>query len=142
MTKKGNFINKEGTKNFTSPFSISFLSVLHQNKALQNFYERGEHLITWCIKGLNIHPSILRIYRGQERKVCSENWSVTEEVLSKNYKKELGENKCIHKSQHYSKGWLLSKRQNWNAGFHLSFWRAVVKFFVIDSFLCNLCLGK
>ena len=54
-------------------------------------------------------------------------------MLSKNCKKELGENiKFIHKSQHCCKVWLLSKRQNCNAGFDLSFWRAVVRVFTID----------
>ena len=35
LAKKGTFLEKKGTKNFTSPYSIPFLSVLHQNKANQ-----------------------------------------------------------------------------------------------------------
>ena len=46
MGQKGHFFfKKKGTKQFTTPYSIPFLSVLHQNKALHNFDERGEHPI-------------------------------------------------------------------------------------------------
>ena len=44
---------KNGTKNFTIPSSIPFLSVLHQNKALHNFHKRGQHPIAGDIKGLD-----------------------------------------------------------------------------------------
>ena len=41
--KKG---HQKGTKNFTPPpYSISFLSVLHQNKALYNFCKRWQYSI-------------------------------------------------------------------------------------------------
>ena len=35
------FLKKKSTKNFNSPYSIIFPSVLHQNKALHNFHKRG-----------------------------------------------------------------------------------------------------
>ena len=35
------FFEKKGTKHFTIPSSIHFLIVLHQNKAMHNFHERG-----------------------------------------------------------------------------------------------------
>ena len=34
------FFKKKGAKNFTTSFSIPFLSLLHQNKALHNFHQR------------------------------------------------------------------------------------------------------
>ena len=43
MARRGHFFWKKCTKNFTSPYSIPFLSVLHQNKALHNFHKRGTH---------------------------------------------------------------------------------------------------
>ena len=33
---------KKGTKNLTTPYSIPFLNVLYQNKALHNFYKKGQ----------------------------------------------------------------------------------------------------
>ena len=44
---------KKGTKNFITPHSIIFLSVLHQNKALLNFHKRGQRPIARHIKGLD-----------------------------------------------------------------------------------------
>ena len=51
--QKGHFLGKKGTKYFTTPYSIIFLSVLHQNKALHNFHKRGQCLTARCIKSLD-----------------------------------------------------------------------------------------
>ena len=56
LVKKGTFLGKKkkrARKNFTTPYSISFLSVLHQNKALHNFHKRGQCPIAGHIKGLD-----------------------------------------------------------------------------------------
>ena len=47
--QKGHFFEK----NFTTSYSISFLSVLHRNKALYNFHKRGKRTIAGYIKGLD-----------------------------------------------------------------------------------------
>ena len=47
------FFWKKGTRNFTTPYSIPFLSVLHQNKALHNFHKRGQRPTVGRIKGLD-----------------------------------------------------------------------------------------
>ena len=39
--KKDTFFAKRAPKNSPLPYSIPFLSVLHQNKALHNFCQRG-----------------------------------------------------------------------------------------------------
>ena len=44
---------KKDTKNSTTPWSISFLSVLHQNKALYNFHKRKQRPMAGHIKGLD-----------------------------------------------------------------------------------------
>ena len=49
---KGPFFLK-GTKNFTNRYSILFLSVLHQNKALENFHKRGKCPMAGHIKDLD-----------------------------------------------------------------------------------------
>ena len=36
------FLKKKGTKNLTTPYSVPFLSVLHQNKTLHSFHKRGD----------------------------------------------------------------------------------------------------
>ena len=41
MLAKMTFFRKKDPKNFTIPYSIPFLSVLHQNKVLHNFRMRG-----------------------------------------------------------------------------------------------------
>ena len=43
---------KKGTKNFPTPYSIPFLSVLHENKVLHNFLEWGQRATAVRIKGL------------------------------------------------------------------------------------------
>ena len=43
--KMGDFFLKKGPKKFNPSFSILFLSVLHQNKALHNFCKRGRRSI-------------------------------------------------------------------------------------------------
>ena len=45
LAKKDTFFGKKGTKSFTPPFSIPFLSVVHQNKALYNFRKMGQYSI-------------------------------------------------------------------------------------------------
>ena len=52
LTKKGP-LKKRGTKNFTTPCSIPFLRVLHQNKVLYNFHKRRQRLIARHIRSLN-----------------------------------------------------------------------------------------
>ena len=41
ISQKGHFFEKKYQKKITILYSISFLSVLHQNKALHNFHKRG-----------------------------------------------------------------------------------------------------
>ena len=48
ISQKGHFFAKRGTKILPLyPFLIPFLSVLHQNKALYNFHERGQRPIDY-----------------------------------------------------------------------------------------------
>ena len=49
----GIFLNKMGTKNFSTPYSIPFPGVLHQKKALHNFHKRTQRLSVGLIKGLD-----------------------------------------------------------------------------------------
>ena len=58
---------KKRTKKFTIPYSISFLSALHQNKTLHNFHKRGQGLTVGCIKGLG--------QDGASNTVGSKDWS-------------------------------------------------------------------
>ena len=52
--QKGYFFKKnKGTRNVTTPYSIPFLSGLHENKALHNFNKKGQRLIARHIKGLD-----------------------------------------------------------------------------------------
>ena len=54
---------RKGTKNFNPfPYSVPFLSVLHQNKALYNFHKRGQISIVECNKVYAL------IVPGNERK--------------------------------------------------------------------------
>ena len=53
IDQKGHFFETKCTKNFTTLYSILFLSVLHQNKALHNFPKTVHHLIAECLKGLD-----------------------------------------------------------------------------------------
>ena len=51
---KGQFFEEKGDlKYFITSYSISFLSILHQNKALHTFHKRGQHRIARHIKGLD-----------------------------------------------------------------------------------------
>ena len=43
LYEKRHFFEKRPLKISPSPYSIPFLSVLHQNKALYNFHKRGQH---------------------------------------------------------------------------------------------------
>ena len=47
------FFEIKGTKNLTTPYSIPYLSVLHQNKSLHNFHKRGQPPTVRHIKGLD-----------------------------------------------------------------------------------------
>ena len=51
--QNGHFFQKKGTKNFTTPYSLLFLSVLHQNKTLHNFHKRWKRPIVGRKKGLD-----------------------------------------------------------------------------------------
>ena len=42
LVKMSIFFQKKGTKIFTTPYSIPFVRVLHENKALHNFHKRGQ----------------------------------------------------------------------------------------------------
>ena len=53
ISQKGHFFKKKVTKNFPTPYSIPFLSVMHQNKALHNFHKRRQHPNATYIKGLD-----------------------------------------------------------------------------------------
>ena len=53
LVKMGIFFLKKETKNFIIPYSVSFLSVLHQNNALHNIRKRGQRLTVGRIKGLD-----------------------------------------------------------------------------------------
>ena len=44
MAKKDTFFEKRAQKN-PPAYSIPFLSVLHQNKSLHNFFKSGQHSI-------------------------------------------------------------------------------------------------
>ena len=63
-------LEKKGTKNFTTPYSIPFLSVLHQNKALHNFHKREQHPTVGRTKGLDYglmgHPTWLVLRPEQQ----------------------------------------------------------------------------
>ena len=49
---KGHFFEKKGHQIFHRPL-FNPLSVLHQIKAMDNFYKRGQHPIVGHIKGLD-----------------------------------------------------------------------------------------
>ena len=49
---------KKAPRNFTSPYSIPFLSVLHQSKVLHNFQKRGQHSIVKTQKRSNPYEKI------------------------------------------------------------------------------------
>ena len=44
---------KNGNQNFTNLYSIPFLSVLHQNKALHNFHKKEQRSTVGRRKGLH-----------------------------------------------------------------------------------------
>ena len=50
--KKGTSFKKKGPQNFTTPYSVPFLSVFYQNNVLHNFHRRGQHSIVKPPKGL------------------------------------------------------------------------------------------
>ena len=51
IKQKGHFFFEgANTKNFIALYSLPFLSGLHQNEALHNFYKREQRLIVECIK--------------------------------------------------------------------------------------------
>ena len=51
--QNGHFFRKKAPKTLQTPYSVPFLIVLHQNKALYNFYKRGKCPIAGHIKGLD-----------------------------------------------------------------------------------------
>ena len=53
LAKKGTFFKKKGTEAFTTPYSIPFLSVLHQNKGLHNFHKKSRLGPDWVWKKVN-----------------------------------------------------------------------------------------
>ena len=66
LAKKGTFHEKRGTKNFTSPYSIPFLSVLHQNKTVHNVLKMGQRLTAVGIKDLD--RSVVRSHNVKKKK--------------------------------------------------------------------------
>ena len=70
--QKGHFFGKKGTKSFITLYSISFLSVSHRNKALQNFYRRGQRPIVGRTKGLD-QGLVMAIYMGLTRNLGIRN---------------------------------------------------------------------
>ena len=50
--KKDTFFEKRASKISPPPYSIPFLSVLHQNKAFHNFRKRGQRSVVERNKGL------------------------------------------------------------------------------------------
>ena len=52
LARKGTFFNKRPQKFHPAPYSIPFLSALHQNKVLHNFRRRGQRSILECNIGL------------------------------------------------------------------------------------------
>ena len=75
--KKGHFLWKKGTKNLTHPYSIPFLSVLHQNKALYNFHKKGQRSIVEYNIGLE--------YAKDNKSKCSEFSELFSIILSQNF---------------------------------------------------------
>ena len=53
MDKTGAIFEKKDPQNLTTPYSIPFLSVLHQNKALHNFKKMAQRPIAGRINGLD-----------------------------------------------------------------------------------------
>ena len=58
---------KVGAKNLTAPYSVPFLSVLHQNKALYNFHKRGQSPTVGHIKARWGIPTWLVLRLEQHR---------------------------------------------------------------------------
>ena len=56
-----------GAKNLTAPYSVPFLSVLHQNKALHNFHKRGQSPTVGHIKARWGIPTWLVLRLEQHR---------------------------------------------------------------------------
>ena len=59
--QKDTFLENKITKNFTAPYSTRYLSVLHQNKALHNFYKWRQRPVARHMKDLD---------QGLESKCC------------------------------------------------------------------------
>ena len=59
IDQKGQLFWKNGHQKFYHPYSMPFLHVLHQNKALHNFHKTGQNPIAGCIKPLNLGLKIL-----------------------------------------------------------------------------------
>ena len=53
VAKKGTFLKKKKAPKISHPLFNIFLSVLHQNKASNNFLKRGQRPIAGCIKGVD-----------------------------------------------------------------------------------------
>ena len=67
LAKMGILFLKKGTNNLSTPYSISFLSVLNQNKTLHNFHKRRQGLTIVRIKRLG--------QDGPSNTVGSKDWS-------------------------------------------------------------------
>ena len=74
-------------KHFTTPYSIPFLSVLHQNKAFRNFHKSRQRPIAGRIKGLvNITGSGSGTVIATVEVWASKKWEITKEELTLNNK--------------------------------------------------------
>ena len=56
--KKGHLFEKKAPRILPSPYSIPFLSVLHQNKALYSFHKRGQRSQTQMQYTSRICPAL------------------------------------------------------------------------------------
>ena len=83
--QKSHFFEKRHQKFHPTSYSISFLSVLHQNKVLYNFHKRGQRLIVEHNIGLEY--ALIRL----DLLVASETLYVFYKTASKTVQKKEGD---------------------------------------------------
>ena len=76
LYEKRHFFEKGAQKISPPPYSITLISVLHENKALHNFCKRGQHWIVECNIGLEYAlirvKNIMTTQKGQSQKKISQ----------------------------------------------------------------------
>ena len=76
LYEKRHFFEKGAQKISPPPYSITLISVLHENKALHNFCKRGQHSIVECNIGLEYAliwvKNIMTTQKGQSQKKISQ----------------------------------------------------------------------